>query len=231
MFFNRLKTVGQQAIVGAFKQTSQILFPTCCAYCKKILAERAVFCGDCYALIRPIVSKPVQLTSKYTMSVLAIADYQDPIRNLILAKNWSDIIASKQLGELIWQLTNYKYMPADYIVPVPLHWTRYAWRGFNQAEEIANVLGRYRTIPVVPLVKRSKKTRFQATLSAADRAGNVKEAFSLTTNDLEQYRGKHIIIVDDLMTTGSTLIATAKVLTTVAPATITAIVPCRVCGK
>jgi len=179
-------------------------------------------------MIRPVVSTSLQLGKQYTLTIHAIAEYREPLRPLILAKGWSDIISSYQLGELMWQHTNFKNIPADYLIPVPLHWTRFAWRGYNQAQEMANVLASKRNIPVVNIVKRVKKTRFQSTLSAEDRQHNVSEAFIVSDNDENLYRGKHLVLVDDLFTTGATVRETAKALIPLEPASIAAVVPCRV---
>lgn len=213
---------------SCYKTSTMILSPSCCAFCKSILAERAIFCIHCQNMIRPVVSTSIQLNKQYKLTIHAIADYREPLRPLILAKGWSDIIASYQLGELIWQHSNFKNIPADFLIPVPLHWTRFAWRGYNQAEEMAKVLGAKRNIPVVNLVKRVKKTKFQSTLSAEDRQRNVSEAFILTDNDENLYRGKHLVLIDDLFTTGATMRETAKALIPLKPASIAAVVPCRV---
>jgi ComF family protein len=231
MIYDDLKKGVVHFLAAGYCKARSILIPNCCAHCKQLIHERTIFCDHCFCMIKPIVSKPIQLNQKYTMPVLAISDYEDPLRPLILAKNWSNIIASKQLAELIIQFTHFKYIPIDYLIPVPTHWTRFAWRGYNQTEEIAKTLGNYRNIPVVNLVQRTKKTKFQAQLSAHERKENVSDAFVLTTKNLDSYRGKHLVIIDDLMTTGSTLIATAKALLKAEPSTITALVACRVCGK
>ena len=89
--------------------------------------------------------------------MIAISDYPEPLSPFIVAKSWGDIVASNQLGELIWQKTYFKDMPCDYLISVPLHWTRFARRGFNQAQEIAQVLACHRDVPVALLIKRVKK--------------------------------------------------------------------------
>ena len=111
---------------------------------------------------------------------------------------------------------------------MPLHWSRYARRGFNQAEEMARVMAHNKSIPMVKLVKRVKKTKFQAGLSAPQRQSNVQEAFELTEQNIERYRNKHLVLVDDLLTTGSTIKATARVLLQVKPSAITVVVAARV---
>jgi ComF family protein len=164
------------------------------------------------------------------MKVIAISAYNDPIRPLILAKRRSDRSAGRLLGKLIYDLTIFPTIDADYIVPVPLYWSRYAQRGFNQAEEMAKVLAQKKGIPMVKLVRRIKKTKYQAGLSAQQRILNVHKAFELSgkINDMGCYANKHIIIVDDLLTTGSTIKAVARVLLRLNPASITVVVAARV---
>jgi len=211
-----------------FNRISLLFFPCCCTYCKKLLNSRVIFCDDCKEMIRPLVSGSLQLTQTRSMKVIALSAYRDPIRLLILAKRWSDIQAGSQLGQLLWDLSIFRTIDADYIIPVPLHWSRYARRGFNQAQEMARVLARNKGVPMVKLVKRVKKTKFQAGLAAPERQANVNEAFELVGSDLERYRNKHLILVDDLLTTGSTIKSAARVLLQVKPSSITVVVAARV---
>ena len=162
------------------------------------------------------------------MTVLAISDYKDPLKKLILAKGWSDALASYQMGQLLWQYLPLQSLDYDIIVPIPLHWTRYAWRGFNQAHEIARVLQKKKNVPIFHLLKRVKKTAFQSTLVSSLRVENLKQAFVLNGVQAKDYAGKHILLIDDLMTTGSTLRAAAKVLLLLKPRKITVVVVCRV---
>jgi len=208
-----------------------LIAPPFCAYCKIFLAQRAVFCVECRSLIDPVVSVQIPINKNHTMTVIAISDYKEPIKSLILAKSWADIIASDQLGQLIWDMSYFKHMPCDYLVPIPLHWMRYAKRGYNQAEEIARRLAINRKVPVISLLKRVKHTPFQSSLAIDKRVSNVKEAFALKAHGHEDFEGKHIILVDDLMTTGATLVSAAKILLSLRPASITAVVVARVCSS
>lgn len=126
---------------------------------------------------------------------------------------------------------NLCYVPADLLVPVPLHWMRYAYRGYNQAYEMAQVLQKYMNIPVIELVGINRRTQFQFKLTASEREQNVKNAFYLKTEHAQNFQSKHIVIVDDLMTSGATLQAVAKVLLPLKPASLTAVVGCRVNPK
>ena len=202
--------------------------PCLCAYCKKFLSTTDIFCDACKSKIFPIVSKEIDVTPTFSMKVFAISDYKDPLKKLILAKGWSDVVASYQMGQLMWEYLPLQQLDCDVIVPIPLHWTRYAWRGFNQADDIARVIHKKKNVPLKHLLKRIKRTAFQSTLVSALRGENLKDAFVLHEKYAHDYTGKHILLIDDLMTTGSTLRAAAKVLLKLKPRKITVAVVCRV---
>ena len=178
----------------------QIIAPPYCVYCKQFLAADTILCRRCDACIKPIVSHKIKLGYGYTMTVYAISSYIDPVRSLILTKGRSDIVVSNQLGKLLWQYTSIGYQEIDYFVPIPLHWARHMRRGFNQAHEIATSLGECAHVPVINLLKRIKRTKYQSSCSRAERVHNVKDAFVCTT-DTMHYKNKHIFLIDDLMTT------------------------------
>ncbi|HLC07299.1 MAG TPA: hypothetical protein VJJ26_03865, partial [Candidatus Babeliales bacterium] len=188
------------------------LMPCICAYCKKFLSTTDIFCSECKNKIFRVVSKQIDVTPSFSMTVFAISDYKDPLRKLILSKSWSDSLSSYQMGQLLWEMTPLQQLDCDVIVPIPLHWTRYAWRGFNQAHEIAHVIHKKKNIPLRHALKRVKKTAYQSTLASALRAPNLKQAFVVNDAQAEHCTGKHILLIDDLMTTGSTVRIAAKAL-------------------
>ena len=101
--------------------------------------------------------------------------------------------------------------PADWVVPVPLHAARLRERGFNQAERLARgISGRLRLPCRDDLLVRCRPTRPQADLTKAERIRNVRGAFDLSPDP--DLRGKRILLVDDVMTTGSTVSACAALL-------------------
>jgi ComF family protein len=99
----------------------------------------------------------------------------------------------------------------DAIVPVPLHPERYRERGFNQAFELARVIGRLLDLRVDDgLCRRARATQDQTQLGAAERRRNLRRAFALTRADAAVPR--RVAIVDDVLTTGSTVEELARVL-------------------
>jgi ComF family protein len=108
---------------------------------------------------------------------------------------------------------------ADLLVPVPLHRRRLIWRRFNQAAALANAISRQTAVPAdVMLLERSKPTRSQVGLSRAGRRRNVRGAFKLSPKfssgaaGQHAVAGKHIVLIDDVLTSGATVEACAAVL-------------------
>lgn len=204
-----------------------IISPPFCRYCRIFLTQYSVFCDSCKEIIKPIISTDLEIKKEIKLRVHAISNYKEPIKSLILSKSISDYSASIDIAHLIWQLTVLKNIDFDFFVPVPLHWSRYAYRGYNQAQVIAKELAVLSKKPVVSALKRTKRTIFQSMLSGIDRKKNVEEAFVLAISG-EKIENKNIVLVDDLMTTGSTLLACAKILMKYNPKSIQAVVACRV---
>ncbi len=220
-----------RAIKHIFNTALAVVFPHQCRACAVIIDAQAVFCSPCLARVQPIVSVFLPLTKTKTLRVIALAAYTDPVRPLVLKKFNGDRLASKQLAQLMLQMSPLAGLPVDLVVPVPLHWTRYAWRGFNQAVEMGRVIAKAKQAELTCCLMRDKKTVFQSRLSAADRQKNVTGIFSINPwyrlRGLEQLEGKHVVIVDDLCTTGATLVQVAKMLLPYKPASLTAVVACR----
>ncbi len=94
----------------------------------------------------------------------------------------------------------------DMLSVVPLGRSRLAERGFNQALEIARPLARHLGVPLIPqLLHRGRETAQQSSLHPDDRQKNVRNAFVLAPQAMDSVKGRHIGIVDDVMTTGTTL--------------------------
>lgn len=102
---------------------------------------------------------------------------------------------------------------ADMLVPVPLHWTRLWKRRFNQAGYLANAIASAAVKPSEPmLLKRLRATSQQVGLDAEARRKNMRKAFGLSSGAAEKIKGKAVLLVDDVRTTGATLSACVEVL-------------------
>ncbi len=99
----------------------------------------------------------------------------------------------------------------DGVVPVPLHPARVRERGFSQTQLLARELSQNLHIPFRPLLKRTRYTRSQTTLEPAERRKNLRGAFALTV-PADEVEGKTWLLVDDVMTTMSTLNEAARPL-------------------
>jgi competence protein ComFC len=98
----------------------------------------------------------------------------------------------------------------DIIVPVPLHATRQRERGFNQASLLAALLSAQTSIPCQPVLERIRYTTTQTALDRSERMENLHNAFRLRRN--ADVRGLQVLLIDDVLTTGSTLNECARIL-------------------
>jgi competence protein ComFC len=115
--------------------------------------------------------------------------------------------------------------PVDGLVPVPLHPTRLRERGFNQAEALAETLAKQAQLPMMRFLERRRYTDTQTRFDRVERMQNLRKAFAMRKNT--KVRGKHLLLLDDVMTTGSTLHECALVLREAGAASVRAITVAR----
>lgn len=210
---------------------TRVCFPSFCRSCESLIEQDSIFCSNCYLKIKPIVSFYLKITKNKKLKIFAASNYKDPLKSLILDKFYSkNYLSSIQLAQIIYKKTLIKNLDIDFLIPIPLHWTRFSRRGYNQALIMAKELSRKLNIPVLDILKRNKKTNFQSKLSFELRQKNVKNVFTIKNKiKLEEFlKNKNILLVDDLFTTGATLKNSAKVLYKCKPKSINAVVACRV---
>lgn len=221
--------------MSIFSFFSYILFPARCLCCQKRTGN-LYLCNFCRDHLPPLKEHICPLCQerktrhgivcmkchgKSPLSgVYAGFSYQDPLlKKLIHTFKYTCIQSlSLPLAERLAKRIEMSAIPLPhYIIPVPLHPLRYRWRGFNQAELLANTLSQ-ELLPFTPLkvhphiLIRHRFTQSQAKTSThKQRKANLKGAFSLHKK-APSLEGRTIWLVDDVSTTNSTLIEAARVL-------------------
>ena len=158
--------------------------------------------------------------------VHALLLYQQPVNFLVQQFKFSRKLEySRLFSEMMAEkLSALDYRP-DVLIPVPLHSSRLRARGYNQAWELARHLSRLTYIPASHRVcRRIKKTPLQTGLKAKERRRNLMQAFVIK----QEVKGLHLCIIDDVMTTGSTLDAIASALKSAGARHVTGMVVARV---
>ena len=210
------------------------LYPPCCAVCSTPIAGGMGLCATCFAGLLPITAPlcpvmglPFEISmGADALSAEALAD-PPPFARARSAVHYG-AVAQSLVGRLKYgdgtELAQFcaRLMAgagADFwgarplLVPVPLHGSRLRFRRYNQSYLLAQALGRQLGLDVDPhLVKRHRKTRSQVGLSGDGRARNVQGAFSTHADAVVRMRGRRIVLIDDVYTTGATVKAVTRVL-------------------
>jgi ComF family protein len=175
-----------------------------CASCANPLDEEVALCGACLA------AQPA-----FDASVVA-CDYAAPLDQLVLQLKFGARLAlapwfAQMLRDAV--LAQPGFQLPELLCPVPLGPRRLAERGFNQALEIARPLAAALGVALHPrLALRTLETRAQSGVAPGERASNMRDAFAVAAQAGEQVAGRHVGIVDDVMTSGHTLNALATEL-------------------
>jgi ComF family protein len=186
-----------------------------CQDCRQELPRNLACCYRCGEHFEIAISAP-QLCGRCLKDLPSFDEtfapflYQSEMRHLISRlKFGNDYKNARLLGTLLAkQVAEHSELP-ECLIPVPLHKQRYHERGFNQSIEIARQISVQLNIPMdLSSCIRSRDTGHQISLPAKQRRKNMRQAFKL----VKPIHYKHIAIIDDVMTTGATVSALAKVI-------------------
>ncbi|MFO0602524.1 MAG: ComF family protein [Polyangiales bacterium] len=174
-----------------------LVAPPLCAACDAPYPAQPPLCASCRTYLLAADERPADVSVAFEHGAsLARAIYR--------AKYDGDPNLAVALGALLVETFEAPPEPDDAIVPVPLHPRRLRERGYNQARELARPLARHLRVPVLTdVVERARDTPSQTRLDRAARRRNVADAFTVTRP--EGVRGRRVLLVDDVVTTGATL--------------------------
>lgn len=170
----------------------------CCARCAEPLPQSVALCGACQKHEPP------------WHAAWAPFQYGWPLDKLEQRFKFSASLASGRALAQVWMALPPPRPLPSLIVPVPLHARRLRSRGYNQALELARPVARQLRVPLARgLLLRTRDTSAQTVLPAAERRSNVRGAFEVNAR---QPLPDHVVVLDDVMTTGATLGECARVL-------------------
>ncbi len=200
----RQNLFGTDCLLCSAHSGPENICPACLAHLPYLQGNRCRICANPAAgpICGTCLAKPPHFSR-----TLAVFSYDFPVDALIQSLKYRENLAlSSTFAQTLMQASS-SYPRPDSIVPVPLHPLRLRERGFNQAMEIARNISRKTGIALIECGK-TRDTPSQTSLPWAERKRNVRDAFSCES----VLKSSHIAIIDDVMTTGSTLDELARTL-------------------
>jgi ComF family protein len=246
----RAKTRTLNAMRGAWRFILDLGLPPMCPACRAPLGDQGGLCADCWSrlsFIAPPYCERLGIPFVYDpgpgiLSMEAIADppaytraraavrYDDVARALVHAFKYGDRLdLAPTMGAWMARAGGELLADADGLVPVPLHWRRLWARRFNQSAALARVMAEASGVPMLDdVIRRLRATMQQVGLPRAQRATNVEGAFAVPANKRGDIRGRRLVLVDDVLTSGATADTCARALLRAGAANVDVIVFARV---
>jgi ComF family protein len=227
----RLRSLGQELLQGLVA----LLFPGVCYGCGgRLISQDRDFCAACRGALTtdpyPVCPRCASTVGPHVFlqdgcsecrpyslhfaGALRLGPYVGLLRELIPRMKYLTGDGLAEALGLLWARhaeASFRGLAVDAVVPVPLHWRRRLWRGYNQSEAVARALADQLRLPCRPgWLRRVRNTPRQVGQSASARRENPRGAFQAPP--LPELKGKVILLVDDVITTGSTVNDAARAL-------------------
>ncbi len=229
---------------GLLARVLHILIPRCCLACQAPVWTDHLglgLCGGCAAGLRPwpddgcaVCQRPLSAADTpptYRCSAcrlkpppynrcLAAWSYESPLDSVLQAYKFRGLrYLGEPLGRLAALRLGAQLENIDLVVPVPLHWHRRLARGFDQAEILSRAVAKTLRLPCQKALRRRRHTRAQSLLTKTERRQNLTGAFTLCSPAV--CPGRHVLLVDDVLTTGATLETAARAIQRAKPLSLT----------
>ena len=204
------------------------LFPPRCPVCQSYVPEKGAWCPAC--LEKTVQPHRLPLSPELRQQLdgaWAMGRYQGGLRELIRRLKYRRQRAALPYIESFLKAADQRngrgfFHPSELAVPIPLHAEKQRQRGFNQAELIFQEWTLRNDLPMQRLLLRQRATLPQYGLNALQRRRNMQGAFRLAAGT--EVTGRHILLLDDILTTGSTLYTCAELLHQAGAASVSALV-------
>ena len=218
-----------------FEKICNLFFPVTCPFCEKPMPRLYPgYCSDCHRELwrlrektcsvcgmrfsNPDMPSPICADCRghrfpYVSITAPVSYNRKAVKNAVLSFKFGGKIGNFRPFGVMMSLAvkkQFSGVPFDYITYIPSRLKRMKQRGFCPPELLAEELSHQLSLPYIGTLKKIRDTRHQSTLSIKERRTNLKDAFICTKP--EQVSGKTILLVDDVVTTGSSLKECAKTL-------------------
>lgn len=212
------------------RTTLATVFPRTCVVCGRSLTDSEQYmCAHCYLRL--------PRTDIHRMSACRVTDMMARLRPGVRLASWFFYSRGADFCNIIYD-NKYHHCPrvgrlagadfarelqaegyfdgVDLLVPIPIHWCKRLTRGYNQAEMVARGVSAVTGLPVVNVLRMRRHHTSQTRFGRKERMANIT-ADNFCVHHPEQLAGKHILIVDDVITTGATMTAAVAAVTAAAP--------------
>lgn len=205
----------------------ELFFPEFCLSCQRLGPP---LCQNCYHDLKFYTSQnkireiQAHFQEIYFDNLLIMAKFTGSLMKLLKTlKYQSGKNLAPFLAKMLWQ--HLIIPPADLISFIPLHRNKLRLRGYNQGQEIALALGKILQIPVKNLLEKKENTKAQAQIkNQQERLSRMQGLFQVRKKYRNLIKGKRIILIDDVLTTGATLNAASQTLKKAHAKTITGLI-------